>query len=101
MVYISTYSKFHLLLLGSLDTATIVKGMEHWMEHTCLKFEETTNTNQPHLIYVYKSGCWSYMGVSSQTGQEISIGSGCNTVSLFLSLSKCLVFLSVSFAEWE
>ncbi|KAK8400468.1 hypothetical protein O3P69_003258 [Scylla paramamosain] len=65
-----------------LDTDTIKKGMDHWMEHTCIKFEETTNTNQPHLQYIYGGGCYSYVGKLNRNGQPVSIGSGCNYLGI-------------------
>lgn len=70
-------------MLAIVETATIVDGMNHWMEHTCLKFEETTNTNQPHLQFINGSGCYSYLGMLDQNGQDVSIGKGCNYVSIF------------------
>ncbi|KAK8400274.1 hypothetical protein O3P69_003168 [Scylla paramamosain] len=57
-------------------------GMDHWMEHTCIKFQETTNINQPHLKYIYGGGCYSYIGMLNQNGQDISIGSGCDTLGI-------------------
>ncbi|XP_063842424.1 protein SpAN-like isoform X2 [Scylla paramamosain] len=63
-----------------LNKNVIKAGMEHWMDHTCIKFQETTNTNQPHLMFLYESGCWSWMGMLSQNGQNVSIGENCDSL---------------------
>ena len=52
------------------------------MEHTCLEFQETTNTNQPHLRFIYGNGCYSSLGRVNSNGQDISIGSNCDNVSV-------------------
>jgi len=65
----------------SVDQADVKAGLDHWMDHTCIKFEETSNTDQPHLQFHIGNGCWSYVGMSYwKNGQEISIGSGCNSL---------------------
>ena len=51
--------------------------MEHWTEHTCIEFEETTDFDQPHLEFIKDGGCYSFVGVSSSTGQPVSIADGC------------------------
>ncbi|CAL4245187.1 unnamed protein product, partial [Meganyctiphanes norvegica] len=40
------------LFQDSINQADVRAGLEHWMENTCIKFEETTNTNQPHLKFL-------------------------------------------------
>ena len=68
--------------LDKLDENSIQNGINHWEERTCIKFEKTKNTSQPHLQFIKGSGCWSYVGmVYYQNGQQISIGSGCSMVS--------------------
>ncbi|XP_045110776.1 blastula protease 10-like isoform X3 [Portunus trituberculatus] len=67
---------------SGLNQDVIRSGIDHWMEHTCLTFEETTNTNQPHLKFIYGGGCYSYIGQLNQNGQDISIGSGCDYLGI-------------------
>ncbi|CAL4103553.1 unnamed protein product, partial [Meganyctiphanes norvegica] len=60
------------------DAAVILEGLDHWMEHTCLTFKETTDINQPHARFIKDNGCYSYVGSHYwQNGQNISIGPGC------------------------
>jgi len=65
---------------SNVDQDAVKAGINHWMEHTCIKFEETSNANQAHLQFFLGRGCWSYVGVSSSTGQQISIGNGCTSL---------------------
>ena len=69
-----------------MDENGIIGGIAHWEEHTCIRFQKTYNTSQPHLRFIVGSGCWSYVGKVSETGQEVSIGYGCNSVSKKLKL---------------
>ncbi|KAG7165510.1 Blastula protease 10-like 6, partial [Homarus americanus] len=56
----------------------IEEAINSWMEHTCIKFEETTDEDQPHLRFINGTGCWSYIGeLWNRNGQEVSIGTGC------------------------
>ncbi|CAL4068457.1 unnamed protein product, partial [Meganyctiphanes norvegica] len=65
----------------SINQNDVRAGINHWMEHTCIKFGETTNTSQPHIQFHIGSGCWSYIGMRYWVnGQQISIGSGCNSL---------------------
>jgi len=77
---------------ANVDQVAVKAGIAHWEQHTCLKFDLTTNENQPHLKFQKLSGCWSYVGYISQfsTGQDISIGQGCTSVSSPpLSVLRC------------
>ncbi|XP_037776257.1 LOW QUALITY PROTEIN: blastula protease 10-like [Penaeus monodon] len=67
---------------GNVDQAAVNASIAHWEQHTCIKFELTTNVNQPHLKFQKLTGCWSYIGYISgfTTGQDISIGSGCTSL---------------------
>ncbi|KAK8744901.1 hypothetical protein OTU49_000675 [Cherax quadricarinatus] len=66
-----------------VDREACVSGMDHWMKHTCIKFAPTTNTNQPHLRFMYGPGCYSYVGrILYFKGQEVSIGNGCNHLGI-------------------
>ncbi|ROT79818.1 Blastula protease-10 [Penaeus vannamei] len=67
---------------ANVDQVAVKAGIAHWEQHTCLKFDLTTNENQPHLKFQKLSGCWSYVGYISQfsTGQDISIGQGCTSL---------------------
>ncbi|XP_042228955.1 blastula protease 10-like isoform X2 [Homarus americanus] len=71
---------YRYLGLPSGHISAIQAGINSWMEHTCIKFEETTNTNQSHIIFILGSGCSSYIGMQSSNGQYISIGNGCQFV---------------------
>ncbi|XP_069939032.1 blastula protease 10-like [Cherax quadricarinatus] len=65
----------------SVDVMAVVEGQQHWMDHTCIKFTATTNTDQPHLRFIKDSGCWSYLGrIYYWNGQSISIGEDCTSV---------------------
>ncbi|CAL4063748.1 unnamed protein product [Meganyctiphanes norvegica] len=65
----------------SVDQTDVGAALDHWMDHTCIKFEETSDTDQPHLQFHIGSGCWSYVGMMHfWQGQQISIGSGCNSL---------------------
>ncbi|CAL4197553.1 unnamed protein product, partial [Meganyctiphanes norvegica] len=63
-----------------------------WMEDTCIKFEETTNFNQPHLQFVNSSaGCYAYLGMISQwNGQEVNLNvdSGCVDLKESMEIDK-------------
>ncbi|CAL4144042.1 unnamed protein product, partial [Meganyctiphanes norvegica] len=67
----------------SVDQSAVRAGLEHWMENTCIKFEETTNTDQPHLQFFIGGGCYSYVGmVFYRNGQTISIAQGCTSLGV-------------------
>ncbi|XP_042887922.1 blastula protease 10-like isoform X2 [Penaeus japonicus] len=67
---------------GEVDQEAVNAGIAHWEQHTCIRFELTTNVNQPHIKFQKLTGCWSYIGyiASFTTGQDISIGSGCTSL---------------------
>ena len=67
--------------IAKVDQDAVRVGIAHWEEHTCVRFQETSNTNQPHLRFIQRTGCWSYIGIISQTGQDVSLDIGCNSVS--------------------
>ncbi|KAK4296811.1 hypothetical protein Pmani_030720 [Petrolisthes manimaculis] len=70
---------------GSAAANAIAAGIAHWESNTCLQFEQTTNTAQPHLRFIVGSGCWSYIGRLFQNfpnGQQVSIGRGCETMGI-------------------
>ncbi|KAG7169551.1 Blastula protease 10-like 4 [Homarus americanus] len=61
-----------------VNRQAVEDGIKHWMEHTCITFEETFNTNQPHLQLIQGSGCWSYVGrVYYWNGQDLSLPPSC------------------------
>ncbi|XP_069979034.1 protein SpAN isoform X3 [Penaeus vannamei] len=67
-----------------VSQAAVRAGIAHWEQHTCIRFEQTTNINQPHLKFQKDIGCWSYVGYLSgyTTGQGISIGDGCSSLGI-------------------
>ncbi|XP_042887917.1 blastula protease 10-like isoform X1 [Penaeus japonicus] len=69
---------------GEVDQEAVKAGIAHWEQHTCIRFELTTNVNQPHIKFQKLTGCWSYVGyiASFTTGQDISIGSGCTSLGV-------------------
>jgi len=68
------------------DTAAILGAMQHWMDHTCLRFEPYTANNlqslghNSRIFFVKEEGCWSYLGRVFNGAQAISIGEGCGSV---------------------
>jgi len=69
----------------SVDQTGVGAALDHWMDHTCIKFEETSDTDQPHLQFHIGSRCWSYVGmIHSWQGQQISIGHGCNYLGIIV-----------------
>ncbi|XP_042888619.1 blastula protease 10-like isoform X9 [Penaeus japonicus] len=67
---------------NQVDQEAVRAGIAHWEQHTCIKFDLTTNTSQPHLKFKKDIGCWSYVGYLSwfSSGQEISIGHSCTSL---------------------
>ncbi|CAL4061490.1 unnamed protein product [Meganyctiphanes norvegica] len=60
------------------DHDVIHEGLDHWMENTCLVFQETYILDQPHINFNEGNGCHSNIGrVASHNGQVVSIGQGC------------------------
>ncbi|XP_069160135.1 protein SpAN [Procambarus clarkii] len=63
----------------TVNQRVCLAGMRHWMTHTCIKFSPTTDTDQPHLRFIYGDGCYSSLGrVFFLNGQDVSMGSGCD-----------------------
>ncbi|XP_042884351.1 protein SpAN-like [Penaeus japonicus] len=68
---------------GNVNQAVCREAMDHWEEHTCLKFEETSDLSKPHLQFKKLSGCYSYLGrLWWQNGQDVSIGTNCDTLGI-------------------
>jgi len=65
---------------SNVDQAAVQAAIDHWEEHTCIRFTPATDTNAPHLQFFMGDGCWSYVGMVYSTGQQISIGSGCTSL---------------------
>lgn len=77
------FSSRELGFAGNVNQAVCREAMDHWEEHTCLKFEETSDLSKPHLQFKKLSGCYSYLGrLWWQNGQDVSIGTNCDTVSV-------------------
>ncbi|XP_045607357.2 uncharacterized protein [Procambarus clarkii] len=64
------------------ERATVMKGLAHWEEHTCLRFLPVNDTDLPHLQFRKLAGCRSGVGIEGATGQNISIGDNCNKVGI-------------------
>jgi len=68
---------------SSGDSAVIRAAMDHWEQHTCLRFEPRTSSHasqlghSTYLSFIKGGGCWSYVGKVFNGEQQISIGSGC------------------------
>lgn len=75
------WSHLQPFLLTEVDKKAVLAGINHWESHTCIRFALTANTSQPHLRFIKGNGCYSYVGLVFRTGQDVSIGAGCNFVS--------------------
>ncbi|XP_047485480.1 low choriolytic enzyme-like [Penaeus chinensis] len=60
----------------------IRSGMNDWESQTCVRFVETSNTNEPHIKVLEGNGCYSYVGKTGTNGQVLSIGLGCYTAAI-------------------
>ena len=61
----------------------IALAIAEWETHTCIKFEETAETNVPRIKFVKGSDCFSSVGrMPISGGQLLSIGDKCNKVNL-------------------
>ncbi|XP_071477908.1 protein SpAN-like [Diadema antillarum] len=78
---------------SSNDVDVIGAAMDHWEQHTCLRFEPRTSQHSSqlghgtYLNFIKGGGCWSYVGRFSSSSntpraQEISIGSGCEYLGI-------------------
>ncbi|KAK3850890.1 hypothetical protein Pcinc_042429 [Petrolisthes cinctipes] len=69
--------------LGTDAISAIMGAIANWEANTCLTFQSTTFSSQPHLNFVRDNGCWSYIGrVYRWNGQRVSIGPGCEAVGI-------------------
>ncbi|XP_050706181.1 protein SpAN-like [Eriocheir sinensis] len=68
---------YYLDTTDSVTVAAINAAIAHWEQNTCIRFQLTSNLAQRHVRFFEGSGCWSYVGMLAQNGQDISIGSGC------------------------
>ncbi|CAL4105513.1 unnamed protein product, partial [Meganyctiphanes norvegica] len=61
------------------DRVAIRNALTYWETNTCIRFEETTNTNQVHMHFIKDgNGCYSVVGYDAYYPQRtISIGQGC------------------------
>ncbi|XP_071504135.1 blastula protease 10-like [Diadema antillarum] len=65
------------------DTSVIRSAMDHWEQHTCLRFEPRTSQHArqlghgTYLNFIRDGGCWSYVGRVFSSSQDVSIGNGC------------------------
>lgn len=70
------------MCLAEVDQDAVKAAIAHWEENTCIKFDTATNLTAPHLRFVKKTGCYSYVGrIWTYPGQDLSIGEGCERVS--------------------
>lgn len=60
--------------------ALFKQAMQHWENHTCLKFVERQQPDHPNYIFftVRPCGCCSFVGRRGNGGQAISIGKNCD-----------------------
>ncbi|XP_037776258.1 zinc metalloproteinase nas-38-like [Penaeus monodon] len=62
--------------------AMIRSAMNDWESHTCVRFVETSNINEPYINVLEDNGCYSYVGKTGTKGQKLSIGRGCYTAAI-------------------
>ncbi|CAL4116747.1 unnamed protein product [Meganyctiphanes norvegica] len=71
------------VFMDSVNQDAVKAGINHWMEHTCIKFEETSNTDQPHLQISIGSQCWSAIGMWHwENGQKFTIAENCHDLGI-------------------
>ncbi|CAL4205121.1 unnamed protein product, partial [Meganyctiphanes norvegica] len=71
----------------SADEHTIIQeSLDSWMEHTCIRFVETTNFTKPYVKFYNgtgtgSNGCWARLGMIYHwtEGQELNLGPRCVT----------------------
>ncbi|XP_050704792.1 uncharacterized protein LOC126990276 isoform X10 [Eriocheir sinensis] len=73
---------YYLDTTDSVTVAAINAAIAHWEQNTCIRFQLTSNLAQRHVRFFEGSGCWSYVGMLAQNGQDISIGSGCKELGI-------------------
>ena len=79
------YVPFVITNSSRADRSVILSAISHWRSRSCLYFSERSESyrSAPHLRFIRSSGCWSYVGrQESNSGQFVSIGSGCNTLGI-------------------
>nr|XP_053651473.1 blastula protease 10-like [Cherax quadricarinatus] len=64
------------------ERGVVLKGVQHWEQHTCLRFLPVNDTQLPHLQFRKLAGCRSGVGIEAASGQNISIGDNCNKVGI-------------------
>ncbi|XP_042880326.1 blastula protease 10-like [Penaeus japonicus] len=57
----------------------IRSAMNAWESHTCVRFVEAPDTNEPYIAITEGNGCYSYVGQTGKKGQTLSIGRNCYT----------------------
>ncbi|XP_054756505.2 blastula protease 10-like [Lytechinus pictus] len=73
---------------SSGDSQVIRAAMDHWEQHTCLRFEPRTSSHasdlghNTYLSFIKGGGCWSFVGRVFNGEQQISIGSGCEYLGI-------------------
>lgn len=85
-----------------VNREAVFAAISHWETHTCIRFHLTDNSAQPHLRFMKGEGCYSYVGLVFQTGQDVSIGEGCTRVSEFVvsaELRKLNKFINGSWVK--
>ncbi|XP_045101480.1 blastula protease 10-like [Portunus trituberculatus] len=67
---------------NDVNQRAVFAAINHWETHTCIRFHLTDNAAQPHLRFIKGQGCYSYVGLVFQTGQDVSIGEGCTRLGI-------------------
>ncbi|XP_068206505.1 protein SpAN-like [Palaemon carinicauda] len=64
----------------------ILKAMTIWEGQTCVKFHQIDDDNysRPYIRIIEGRGCWSHVGRTGRSGQELSIGSSCYREGIIL-----------------
>ena len=80
-----------------MNQEAIKNGIAHWEENTCIQFQETSNTDQSHIRFVYGDRCSSGFGKLPRHGQNVTLGYGCDSVSknIMIAMTVRILFLLV------
>lgn len=75
---LKSYILYFILIIASLDIASIESAMAEISSKTCVKFRRTEYKREPQVVIQKEgSGCWSYVGYLGRADQALNLGSGC------------------------
>ena len=67
-----------IIISAASEVKTIIKAMDHWEDHTCIRFIPRT-TERDYVSFFPGGGCYSYVGRIGRN-QGISVGRRCFAV---------------------